>query len=210
MAQPESSSGIIAGTITILGLGLVWLAIAINFPSREELSAVSLPAPARSPAGPSPSVVAPPTLDLTIPRSSPYPSVASVPRQEDDRPRDSSPSSSSGTRLNPRAAQVAKLRCEAEIEEVCPESYDGAARSRCLDQRAPQLSPLCQRQVREQLVRWKEDRSRVLAACEEDVKRFCQTNKTGNGAILQCLQSHAPEVSDHCYQTLPKGKLYFQ
>ena len=210
MAQQQSSSGIVAGAITILGLGLVWLAVVGSFPSQEELSAVSLPAAARPAARPSPSVVAPSTLDLTIPTSPPLPLETAMSRQDDDRSRDSSVKAPPVTRLNPRAAQVAKLRCEAEIERLCPESHDGSARTRCLDQRAKQLSPLCQSQVREQFVKWREGRSRVMAACDEDVKRFCRVDKTGNGQILQCLQSHAPEVSDRCYQTLPKGMLYLQ
>jgi hypothetical protein len=106
--------------------------------------------------------------------------------------------------------EVAKLRCEAEIEQLCPDSLDGSGRTRCLEQRAKQLSPLCQSQVRERFVKWKEDRSRLIAACDEDVKRFCGAVKPGNGQILQCLQSHAPEVSDRCYETLPKGTLYFK
>ena len=199
MAQGQSSSGIIAGAVTVLGLGLVWRAVVGSFPSEEELSAVSPPMAARPAAGHTPNSSSPSALDLTIPMSAPFPSEA---RQE-DRP-------AAVTLLNPRAVEVAKLRCEAEIEAVCPESRDGSGRRRCLEQKGKQLSPLCQNQVRERFVKWREDRSRVLEACEEDVKRFCQTDKPGSGPILQCLQSHAPEVSDRCYQTLPKGALYFK
>jgi Cysteine rich repeat len=210
MPQQQSSSGIVAGAITILGLGLVWVTVATNFPSQEELASAAVPAETRPAARPSSPLSAPPTLDLTIPRSSPLPSEASVSRQEDDRSRDSPLSSSTVTQLNPRAVQVAKLRCEAEIEQLCPDSPDSSVRTRCLEQRAKQLSPLCQNQVRERFVKWKEDRSRLMAACDEDAKRFCRAVKPGNGQILQCLQSHAPEVSDRCYETLPKGTLYFK
>lgn len=199
MAQQQSSSGIVASAITILGLGLVWLAVVGSFPSQEELSAVSSPAAARLARAPSRSVVAPPTLDLTIPRSS-----------SENHPTDHPRSTSAVSQLNPRAVEVARLRCEAEIEQLCPESHDGSARTRCLEQRTKQLSPQCQSQMRERFVKWKEDRSRVMAACDEDAKRFCRAVKPGSGQILQCLQSHAPEVSDRCYQTLPKGTLYYQ
>ncbi|MDP1946864.1 MAG: cysteine rich repeat-containing protein [Nitrospirota bacterium] len=206
MAQQQSSSGIMAGAMTLLGLGLVWGAVAVNFPSQEELSSAAVPA-----AHPSSPVPAPPELDLTIPGAPPMTSSAVVrPRRGEERPSDTPVDVPAETRFNPRAAQVAKLRCESEIEELCPDSPDGAARTRCLEQRARKLSPLCQSQVRERFVKWKEDRGRMMAACEEDVKKFCPDVVPGGGQILQCLQSNAPDVSDRCYETLPKGMLYVQ
>ena len=210
MAQQQSSSGIVAGAITILGLGLVWVTVATNFPSQEELSSAAVPAETHPAVRPSSPGTAPPALDLTIPTSPPLPSEVARSRPNDDRSRDSRDEAPAVTQLNPRAVQVAKLRCEAEIEQLCPDSPDGSARTRCLEPRVKQLSPLCQSQVRERFVKWKEDRSRMMAACDEDAKRFCNAVKPGGGQILQCLQSHAPDVSDRCYETLPKGTLYFQ
>lgn len=210
MAQQQSSSGIVAGAITILGLGLVWVTVATNFPSQEEWSSAAVPAetrqsaPSASPASP------PPTLDLTIPISPPLPSEAAMSRSDDDRSRDSSVEAPVVTRLDPRALQASRLKCEAEIEQLCPDSPDGSVRTRCLQQRANQLPPLCRSQLHERFVKWREDRSRLMAACDEDAKRFCRAVKPGSGQILQCLQSRAQEVSDRCYQTLPKGTLYFK
>ena len=74
MTQQQSSGGIIAGAITFLGLGLVWVTVATNLPSQEELSSAALPAETRQAARPSPPLSTPPTLDLTIPTSPPLPS----------------------------------------------------------------------------------------------------------------------------------------
>jgi hypothetical protein len=210
MAQQESSSRIIAGAITILGLGLVWVTVAINFPSQEELSSAALPAATRQAADPSSPLSAPPTLDLTIPTSPPLPSEAAMPRPNDDRSRDPSVEAPIVTRLDPRALQVTRLKCEADIEQLCPDSPDGSARTRCLQQRAKQLPLLCQSQLHERFVKWKEDRSRLMAACDEDVKQFCRAVEPGSGQLLQCLQSHGQEVSDRCYQTFPKGTFFFK
>lgn len=210
MAQQQSSTGLVAGVITILGLGLVWVVVAANFPSQEELSAAAVPPETRSSARPSFPVPAPSELDLTIPGAPPVSSAAVGPRQDEERSSDSRVDVPVVMRLNPRAEQVAKLRCEAEIEQLCPESPDGSGRTRCLEQRAKQLSPSCQSQVRERFVKWKEDRHRMMAACDEDVARFCGSVTPGGGQILQCLQSHAPEVTDRCYETLPKGTVYFK
>jgi hypothetical protein len=210
MAQQQSLSGIIAGAITILGLGLVWVTVATNFPSQEELSSAALPAETRQAVRPSSPLSAPPTLDLTIPTSPPLPSGAAVSRPDEERSRDSNVAAPIVPWLDPRALQATRLQCEADIEQLCPDSPDGAARTRCLQQRAKQLPPLCQSQLHERFVKWKENRSRLMAACDEDVKRFCRAVKPGSGQILQCLQSHGQEVSDRCYQTFPKCTFLFK
>jgi len=210
MAQPQPSSGVIAGAITILGLGLVWATVAFNFPSQEELSPAASPTEARQAARQLSPLPAPPALDLTIPTSPPLPSEIGTPRPDDDRSHDSSAEAPVVTRLDPSALQATKLKCEADIEQLCPDSLDGSARTRCLKQRTKQLPPLCLSQLQERFVKWKEDRNRLMAACHEDVKRFCRAIKPGSGQVLQCLQSHDQKVSDRCYQTLPKGTLVFK
>ena len=210
MAQQQSSGGTIAGAITIFGLGLVWVTVATNFPSQEELSSAALPAETRQAARPSSPQSAPPTLDITIPTSPPLPSEAARSRPEDDRSRDSSVEAPVVSRLDPLTLQATRLKCEADIEQLCPDSPDGSARTRCLQQRAKELPPLCQSQLHERFVKWKENESRLMAACEEDVKRFCRAVKPGSGQMLQCLQSHGQEVSDRCYQTFPKGTFFFK
>jgi hypothetical protein len=210
MAQQQSSSGILAGAITILGLTLVWVTVATNFPSQEELSSAALPAETHQMAGSPPSQPEPPPLDLTIPTSPPLPSEIAIQKPDDDRSRDSSVDVPVVTRLDPGTLQATKLKCEAEIEQLCPDSLDGSVRTRCLKQRAKQLPPPCLSQLQERFVKWKEDRNRLMAACHEDVKQFCRAIKPGSGQVLQCLQSHDQEVSDRCYQTLPKGTLFFK
>ena len=89
MAQQQSSSGIVAGVIAILGLGLVWGVVAANFPSQEELSAAAVPPETRPAARASSPVPAPPELDLTIPGAPPVSSATVRPRREEERPFDS-------------------------------------------------------------------------------------------------------------------------
>ena len=210
MAEQTSSNSTIAGAITIVGLGLVWVILAGNFPSQEELFPTTPPAEARQVVRPLPSLPVPPTLDLTIPTSPPLPSDAAIASPGDDQSHDANVDIPVMSRLDSRPLQAARLKCEADIEQLCPDSPDGSPRTRCLQQRAKQLPPLCQNQLKEQFVKWKEDRNRVMAACDEDVKRFCRAVKPGGGQILQCLQSHGQEVSDRCYQTLPKGTFFLK
>jgi hypothetical protein len=210
MAERQSSSGIIAGTITILGLGLVWVTVSANFPSQEELFSGEMPAETRQAPGPSSPLSAPPTLDVAIPISPPLASDAAPSRLDEERSRDPTIDAPVVTRLDPSTLQATRLKCDAEINQLCTDSLDGSSRARCLEQRAKQLLPPCQAQLNERFVKWKEDRNRLVAACDGDIKRFCRAAKIGSEEILQCLQSHGQEVSDQCYQVLPKGTVFFK
>ena len=203
MSQHPASTRMLAGVLTFVGLGTVWIAIASNLPSEQEFS-VKEPQPAAG-AALTRQAAPEPVLDLSIPgvpsrppasEILPSPTVADTP--------------SSSMPLDPRAIQVAKLRCEAEVEQLCPEASDASGRRQCLEKRAPQLSAPCQLQMRERLVRWKEERSQFKLACQADIRRFCPDVRLGGGQTLQCLQRHVQELSDGCYGMLPKGTLHFK
>ena len=202
MGQQPLSSRILAGTVTFVGLGLAWLVIANNLPSQQELSAKESPRPAAQamPAQPVPE----PVLDLSIPG---VPATPPASETQSTAAADMPPVS---TPMDSRMAQVARLRCEAEVEQLCPEGSDGSGRRECLQKRAHQLSAPCQQQIRERLVRWKEERSQLQLACQADIRRFCSDLRPRGGQMVQCLQQHAQELSDGCYATLPKGTLYFK
>ncbi len=199
MSQQPLSSRILAGAITFVGLGMAWMAIVSNLPSQQELSAKESPTHA-VPAPPLPE----PVLDLSIPGVRTTPPASEIqPAATADMPPASAPT-------DPRAAQVVRLRCEAEVAQLCPEASDWSGRRQCLEKRAQQLSAPCHQQMRERLVKWKEERSRLTLACQADMRRFCPDVKPGGGQTLQCLQHHAQELSDGCYGMLPKGTLYFK
>lgn len=203
MSQQPLSNRIMAGTVTFVGLGLVWIAIVTNLPSQQELSAKESTAlPVQMPP---PSTPSEPTLDLSIPGVPATPPVSELRQSPATTAESSVPMP-----LDRRAAQVARLRCEAEVEQLCPDTSDGSGRRQCLERRAQQLPATCQRQIRERLVKWKEERSRLTLACQADIKRFCPDVRPGGGHQLQCLQQHAQELSDGCYGMLPKGTLYFK
>lgn len=98
------------------------------------------------------------------------------------------------------------LKCSMEIDSLCSE--DDGERPLCLQRKATQLSAPCRPILRERLVRMKETMRQMRAACETDRLQYCREEPLGGGAIVQCLESHAQEVSDHCFQFLPKrGRL---
>jgi len=203
MSQQPIFNRIFAGAVTFIGLGVAWIAIVNNIPSQQELSAKESSPPTLQ-AMPAQTVVEP-VLDLSIPgvpSPTTAPDIAQPPRAADGP--------SAARTLDPRAAQVARLRCEAEVEQLCPEASEGPGQRQCLEKRAQLLPGPCQQQLRERLVRWKEERSRLTLACQAEIRRFCSNVRPGGGQTLQCLQQHAQDVSDGCYRMLPKGTLYFR
>ena len=203
MSQPPVFSRILAGAVTFVGLGIVWIAIVNNLPSQQELSAKESPQSSAQVVQTRP--VREPVLDLSIPGVPLEPRASQRPPSET---RGEVPKASAA--LNPRTAQIARLRCEAEVEQLCPEANDGEVRRQCLERRAQQLPAACQQQIRERLVKWKEERSQFKLACQADIRRFCSDVRPAEGQKLQCLQQHAQEVSDGCYEMLPKGRLYLK
>jgi hypothetical protein len=208
MAQQGSSGKIYLWLVTTLALGLVWGIIVTSFPSQQEFAAIE--APRAVAASPTPSATVP-SLDLTIPTSPPLPvqDQAAV-QQEPVSAQGSHVDIPAESALSPRAQQVVKLKCEAEMEQFCPASSDGPARRQCIEQHVHQLAPPCQHLIRERFVKWREERTRMIAACQEDMRRYCASMTPGSGNVVRCLQEHAQNVSENCYQTLPKGTLYFK
>lgn len=195
----ERFGNVITNSISVAGLVLVWSIIWANLPSKEELfsaqSTSSIAATRRVPE-----------LDLTIP---------GVTRPPTDSPAGAGEAESVATLggvsapRDSRARQIAEMKCEAEVQQYCPDSLSGEDRRRCVVQRIKRLDPPCQQMVRQRLVRWTEAEGHRLA-CVEDVKRVCLTVQPGDGRILQCLQEHEQELSEGCYQSLPKGRLHLR
>lgn len=202
MSQHPVFNRILAGAVTFVGLGIVWIAIVNNLPSQQELAAKESPQPSaqRTQAQP----VQEPVLDLSIP------GMTSGPQAERPSPAVRGEIPSTAKALDPRAAQVARLRCEAEVEQLCPQASDGQGRRQCLEKRAQHLPAACQQHMRERLVKWKEERSQFKLACQADIRRFCADVRPGEGQTVQCLQQHAQELSDGCYELLPKGTVFFK
>ncbi len=193
---PEPSGKATAGLVSVVGLLLVWTIVWANLPSQDEwTSAQSPPSIAKG------SNV--PELDLTIPGS---------PIRLRDQSAGTGESASSeivgglSVPSDSRARQIAEVKCDAEVQQSCPDSLTGEARRRCVQQRLSRLDPPCQQIVRQRLVRWKEAEG-YKVACVDDVQRVCRTVSPGDGRILQCLQEHEQDLSERCYVSLPKGRL---
>ena len=198
-ATPTRSGKAVTNSISVVGLILVWTVIWTNFPSKEELFS----AQSASLRGKSQRV---PELDLTIP------GVVSRPAENSARTADSLSVATLGGLSVPRdrrAKEIAEVKCEAEVQRYCPDSLEGENRRRCVVQRLKRLDAPCQQIVQQRLVRWREAES-YKHACIEDMKRVCPTVQPGDGRILQCLQEHEQDLSEVCYQSLPKGRLHLR
>lgn len=193
----ERVTNVITNAVSVAGLILVWTIIWANFPSQEELfSGQSAPAIDDIPRVP--------PLDLTIP---------GVSRRSAERSGGTGDTTSVTTLgglsvpRDSRARQIAEVKCEAEVQQYCPDSLGGEDHRHCVAQSLKRLNSLCQQIVRQRLVRWKES-ERYQLACVEEVKMVCPTGEPSAGHLLQCLQKHEQDLSEGCYQSLPKGRLH--
>ena len=121
----------------------------------------------------------------------------------------SAPAQASAAGRSSEAAPLAigmDVKCVMEIDSLCHEG--GEDRRLCLQRQATQLSAPCRPMLRERLVRMKETMQQLRSACEGDRRRYCAEDSLREGALVQCLESHAQEVSEPCFQMLPKrGRL---
>lgn len=194
-AKERSGKGT-AGFVSVVGLLLVWTIVWANLPSKDEL----LSAQAGRTIAPAPVV---PELDLTIPGS------PIRLRDQSAGLSTAAPSEIIGGLSVPsdqRTRQITEVKCQAEVQQVCPDSLTGVARQRCVMQRLKQFGPSCHEFVQQQLVRWKEADGYKLA-CAEDAKRVCSGVTLSDGGALSCLQEHEQDLSEACYHSLPKGHL---
>lgn len=181
-------------------LGAVWGLVIYVLPQSDSLPEL----PSRSLSIPPPPPLSTPSLSLDVP-ASPDHSVPPVMVKEEAPPAQSAP-------LGRPASEAARLpfgmdvKCAMEMDSLCPE--DEGDRRVCLQRKAAQLSSPCQPVLRQRLVRMKENMQHMRAACEADRRQYCRDEPLSGGAIVQCLESHAQEVSDQCFQFLPKrGRL---
>lgn len=196
--QAEQSARATTSLVTGGGLVIVWMIIWTNFPSQEELLSAGSPSLPMEMSNSH-------ELDLTIPGVPPQSVRGST---ETGKPSLGTASGGDAASQGSRASQIAEVRCDAQVQEFCPDTLTGEERRRCVMQRMRQFAPRCQQIVRQRMVRWKAaDGYRV--ACAADVTRVCQAVEPGEGRILACLQEHEQDLSDGCYQSLPKGRLHF-
>lgn len=190
------SGKITTGFVSIVGLVLVWTIVWANLPSKDELLSVQSGAVVSQ-------VPIPPELDLTIP---------GAPIRLRDQSARAGPAASPeivgglSVPSDNRARQIAEVKCQAEVQQVCPDSLTGVARQQCVTQRLKQFGPSCHAFVQQQLVRWKEADGYKLV-CAEDVKQVCPGMTLNDGRALSCLQEHEQDLSEACYHSLPKGHL---
>ncbi|MGC4096588.1 MAG: cysteine rich repeat-containing protein [Nitrospira sp.] len=185
--------------LSCLVLGGVWGVVLLVLPQSE------VPSEGVSASVPTPPLAAPAETSLsdrTMTDESSRPGVANSELQP-DVPQPSAPPVAEAARM-PIGREV---KCDLEMDALCPEE-EGDRRA-CLKRKAAQMSLPCRPMLRDKLARMKENWQQLRVACEADRQRFCrEVPSAGGEMLLQCLESHAQEVSDQCFQFLPKrGRL---
>ncbi|ODT45370.1 MAG: hypothetical protein ABS70_03355 [Nitrospira sp. SCN 59-13] len=183
--------------LSCLVLGGVWGLVLLVLP-QSEAPPDALPVPVPTPPAPT----APPLPDRTMMDDSSRPGIANL-QPAPVAPQPSAPPVAEAARM-PIGREV---KCDLEMDALCPEE-EGDRRA-CLQRKAAQMSLPCRPMLRDKLARMKENWQQLRVACEADRRQFCrEVPSSGGELLLQCLESHAQEVSDQCFQFLPKrGRL---
>lgn len=95
--------------------------------------------------------------------------------------------------------------CAADVQQFCPEAKTAKERAQCLKSHEAELSQGC-KDLRARAGHARSKLAEVREACQTDVETLCRDVKAGRGALLQCLRSHAAELSPACKSALPQGK----
>src|SRR5215510_3733646 len=136
MVEQQASVRILAWVFTFVGLAMVWMAIVSSLPSQQELSAKETSRSPLTVSAVTEKTASEPTLDLSIP------GVPAAPPPSSSVSHATAPAAVA--RLDRHAVQAARLRCEAEAEQLCPGFSEGLGGSRCLERRMHQLAAPCQ------------------------------------------------------------------
>jgi len=85
--------------------------------------------------------------------------------------------------------------CADDVAKFCKDVQPGGGRiMKCMKEHENELSPACKQHIAQVKERVKE----AVAACEDDVMRFCPGVKPGGGRIIHCLKEHQNELSPDC------------
>ena len=200
MAGPSRLGSIaIVTVLSCVVLGAVWSLVLYTLPQSDlapEPTPVSFPPQPATPASPAHTgVPAPPTPEpVSQPVVREPAPVIQIEAQEHPP-------------VEPRHAPLWR-ELTLDLASASPSTDQEGERRACLQRKAAQLSAPCRPMLRERLVRMKEAMQQLRIACEADRRQFCREVPLGGGALVQCLESHAQEVSDQCFQLLPKrGRL---
>jgi hypothetical protein len=190
--------------VTVLScvvLGTLWGFVVYLLP---DSTSMSQPAPRTVPSPTTPSPSAPTAQTFGEP-TSPAPVPPPILVKETPALDQTSMPARSPAQVTPLPF-VMDVKCAMEIDSLCPE--DDGDRRLCWEDKATQLSKPCRPILRERLGRMKEHLQQMRVACEADRQQYCRDESLSGSAIVQCLGSHAQEVSDQCFQYLPKrGRL---
>ncbi|MBA2485540.1 MAG: hypothetical protein H0V35_05460 [Nitrospira sp.] len=197
MAGPSRFGTIVIVTVlSCVVLGAVWGLVMYVLPQSADMPEV----PSRDLSISQPT---PPSLSSLTPDSPASPDHSAPPVMVKEQVPAAPPAPIG--RLEPEALRRPfgmEVKCAMEMDGLCPE--DKEERRVCLQGKAAQLSIPCRPVLRERLVRMKENMRHLRAACEADRRQYCRDESLSGGAVVQCLESHAQEVSDQCFQLLPK------
>lgn len=203
-----------AKVVSVCVLGFVWSLIWVNLP-KNLLSAWTGAAFETISEPRRPLVLAPVGPSTTIPRAAgtdarqdaergqPFNGAPAVPTQDatglPTLPRE---------QPTPSLEREPELNCAEEVKKLCGEIEPGSGRYRdCLRSYGNLLPAACRRRPDDRVAQPSDGARAVLVSCRADVRRLCPQMPMRGGPILQCLRTHAEELSPACTEVLVEQRV---
>ena len=94
--------------------------------------------------------------------------------------------------------------CLADIKRLCPSATPGTPAARqCIQNNFQQLSDACKARLGGAGRGGQRNIRQMLAACQDDLKKFCKDVQPGGGRFAACLHGHEAELAGACKAALP-------
>ncbi len=196
----ESGHSLGVLVLTLAALAAVWAVVWFNVP--RDLGRSDVPAP---PPVDDVRQLIPPSLLEQMPSPAPAspPVTESGPVPVEATPLPDAARSGPVEFSDQGSRGPSAVDCREEVRKLCGEVEPGSGRFRdCMQQFRELLPMACQRRPGERVAEREEGAKAFLAACRADLRRWCPAIPLRGAPIIQCLRSHAKELSTACTEAL--------
>lgn len=201
----ESGHSLGVLVLTLAALAAVWAVVWFNVP--RDMARPDVPTP---PQVEDVNQLIPPSLMGKAPSPAPTtpPAVESAPAPAETMPLPDAARSGTVEFSDQGPRVQSAVDCREEVRKLCGEVEPGSGRFRdCMQQFRELLPVACQRRPEERFARREEAAKSFLAACRPDLRRWCPAIPLRGAPIIQCLRSHAKDLSAPCTEALLEQRI---
>lgn len=104
----------------------------------------------------------------------------------------------------PIFSEFTKGACQEDAQKFCGDKI-GIERGKCLNENYEKLSPACKANKEF----FEEKIKNLNKSCKDDIQRFCNDLKPGEGKVMKCLRDNEANLSAECKSAIPSPRSLF-